>query len=107
MRRKKQPYINGAQSHRRTEIDYLTAAGGSAYSAEVKRAGDRSPVLVVCPPDLLTDDDCKSIRRWKWHLLALMDFDGRPGLDAHLRFTDVSSVVRSECDTAVGRLRDE
>ena len=39
MRRKKQPYINGAQSHRRTEIDYLTAAGGSAYSAEVKRAG--------------------------------------------------------------------
>ena len=70
-------------------------------------AGDRSPVLVVCPPDLLTDDDCKSIRRWKWHLLALMDFDGRPGLDAHLRFTDVSSVVRSECDTAVGRLRNK
>ena len=56
------------------------------FTFAVEAAGDRAPILVVCPPEALTDDDCSSIRRWKWHLPMLMDFEGRPGLDAHLLF---------------------
>ena len=35
-------------------------------------------VLVVQPAERLTADDCAAIRRWKWHLLMLMDY--RPPL---------------------------
>jgi hypothetical protein len=30
--------------------------------------------LVVEPGDLLTEDECRLIRRWKLHLLALIDY---------------------------------
>ena len=58
---------------------------GLTFTAE---AGDHTPILVVSPPEALTDEDCAFIRRWKWHLLMLMDFEGRPGLDAHLLISD-------------------
>ena len=61
---------------------YLGLRGsGFTFTAE---AGDHAPVLAVTPPEALTDEDCAAIRRWKWHLLMLMGFDGQPGLDAHL-----------------------
>ena len=44
--------------------------------------------LLVQPADRLTRQDCAALRRWKAHLLALIDYCGRPGLDAHL-FSDV------------------
>jgi RNase P/RNase MRP subunit p29 len=31
-------------------------------------------VLVVQPHDRLTRYDCSRIRRWKWHLLSLLDY---------------------------------
>lgn len=40
--------------------------------------------LVVQPSVRLTPEDRDAIRRWKWHLLALLDYCQRPGLDAHL-----------------------
>jgi hypothetical protein len=30
--------------------------------------------LVVRPCERLTREDCRRIRRWKWHLLALLDY---------------------------------
>lgn len=30
--------------------------------------------LLVSPSDLLTDEDCVQLRRWKWHLLMLMRY---------------------------------
>ena len=63
---------------------YITLRGrGLTFTSE---AGDHTPVLVVSPPEALTDEDCADIRRWKWHLLMLMEFDGR--LDAQVLFTD-------------------
>ncbi len=76
---------------------YLDLRGsGFTFTAE---AGDGAPVLVVSPPEALTDEDCAGIRRWKWHLLMLMDFDGQPGLDAHLLCSDDARRT-----TAAGRL---
>ena len=46
--------------------------------------------LVVQPASQLTADDCRRIRHWKHHLLMLLEFCERPGLDAHL-FTDRSA----------------
>ena len=43
--------------------------------------------LVVAPPASLTRDDCAAIRQWKRHLVSLMEYSQRRGLDAHL-FTD-------------------
>ncbi|HXG70037.1 MAG TPA: hypothetical protein VNJ04_05415 [Gemmatimonadaceae bacterium] len=43
--------------------------------------------LIVQPPARLTTADCTAIRRWKWHLLGLLDYCQRPDNDAHL-FTD-------------------
>jgi hypothetical protein len=37
----------------------------------IGRDGD---VLVIRPPHLLTGDDCSAIRRWKPHLLALIEY---------------------------------
>lgn len=51
----------------------------------VSREG--ATTLLVRPPDRLTHEDCASIRRWKWHLLMLLDYCTRSDLDAHL-FTD-------------------
>ncbi|HXG90008.1 MAG TPA: hypothetical protein VNJ02_16900 [Vicinamibacterales bacterium] len=48
----------------------------------VSREGDR--VLVVEPHQRLTPEDLASIRRWKWHLLILIDYCNQPHLDAHL-----------------------
>ena len=31
--------------------------------------------LLVQPPGQLTADDCASIRRWRWHLLALVAYE--------------------------------
>lgn len=64
---------------------YITLRGrGLTFTSE---AGYHTPVLVVSPPEALTDEDCGDIRRWKWHLLVLMDFDARSDLDPRL-FTD-------------------
>jgi hypothetical protein len=38
----------------------------------LSREGEET--LVVHPPERLTEEDCRSIRRWKWHLLALLDY---------------------------------
>ena len=43
--------------------------------------------LIVSPPAALTPADCSAIRRWKWHLVALLAWCATPGLDAHL-FSD-------------------
>ena len=43
-------------------------------------ADDR--VLVVEPAERLTPADCAACRRWKWHLLALIDYDGRTDFGA-------------------------
>jgi hypothetical protein len=50
----------------------------------VTRDGD---TLIVRPPDRLTRQDVARIKRWKFHLLLLLDYVARPDLDAHL-FTD-------------------
>jgi len=35
---------------------------------------DGPDTLIVEPHQLLSIDDCSGIRRWKWHLLALVDY---------------------------------
>ena len=37
----------------------------------LSRDGD---VLLVAPAEQLTDDDRARIRRWKWHLIAMLDY---------------------------------
>jgi hypothetical protein len=51
----------------------------------VRREGDSG--LVVGPSCRLTDEDRVAIRRWKTHLLMLVNYCQRPDLDAHL-FSD-------------------
>lgn len=43
-----------------------------ARGLHVDRDGDD---LTVSPGDQLTDTDCREIRRWKVHLLALVDYE--------------------------------
>jgi len=64
---------------------YVMLAGGLAVPIEpylllldlegrgfqVTQDGD---VLVVCPGTQLTDADCAAVRRWKLHLLALVNY---------------------------------
>jgi hypothetical protein len=38
--------------------------------------------LVVEPHDRLTSDDCRAIRRWKWHILALLEYQAPEVADA-------------------------
>ncbi len=40
--------------------------------------------LRIVPVDRLTPADCMAIRTWKRHLLNLIAYCQRPGLDAHL-----------------------
>ena len=54
------------------------------------REGDT--VLVVMPPERLTPEDRSAIRRWKWHLLMLLDYCGKPNVDRHL-FTDRAHTI--------------
>jgi hypothetical protein len=61
---------------------YLLLLDLEARGFAVVRDGD---TLIVRPPNRLTREDCASIRRWKWHLLMLLDYDARPHLDAHHR----------------------
>ena len=51
---------------------------------------DAGDVLVVRPADRLTTEDVARIRRWKWHLLLLLDYGARPDLDAHVQSDDVA-----------------
>jgi hypothetical protein len=65
--------------------DFVTLKGGLIVPAQscllafeledrgfkLSRDGD---VLVVQPHERLTRDDCSRIRRWKLHLLALLDY---------------------------------
>jgi hypothetical protein len=55
---------------------------------ELERRGLRlsrdGAVLVVTPASTLTEADCVRIRRWKLHLLMLMDYCARTDVDAHL-----------------------
>ena len=65
--------------------DFVTLRGGLVVPAQscllafeledrgftLSRNGD---VLVVQPHERLTRDDCSRIRRWKLHLLALLDY---------------------------------
>jgi hypothetical protein len=44
----------------------------------VQLVADDSEVLFVGPLDRLTDDDHRDLRRWKWHLLALLDSARQP-----------------------------
>jgi hypothetical protein len=46
--------------------------GLEARGFSVRRDGD---ALVVQPYHQLTRDDCAAIRRWKAHLLALVDYE--------------------------------
>lgn len=57
----------------------------------VSRDGD---TFVVGPAAQLTPEDCAAIRRWKHHLLMLLDYCARPDLDKHL-FTDAATSPRS------------
>jgi hypothetical protein len=70
---------------RASEPRYVLLDGGLAVPVEplelllelesrgchLTRDGDG---LIVEPRRLLTDDDCRAIRRWKPHLLALVDY---------------------------------
>ena len=38
--------------------------------------------LKVSPPERLTPPDRDAITRWKWHLLMLLDYEGRTDFDA-------------------------
>lgn len=60
---------------------YVLILALEARGFTVSRDGD---TLVVEPPDRLTDEDCGVIRQWKHHLLLLLDYCARTGLDAHL-----------------------
>jgi hypothetical protein len=48
-------------------------------------------MLMVHPPERLTREDCTRIRRWKWHLLMLIDYCARPDRDAHLFRDDTAT----------------
>ena len=50
----------------------------------IRREGD---TLVVRPAERLTRADCTGLRRWKWHVLMLLEYAERTDLDAHL-FSD-------------------
>ncbi len=45
---------------------------------------ENTTVLVVTPPERLTDADCIAIRRWKAHLLMLIAYGQRDDIAAHL-----------------------
>lgn len=70
---------------------YVLILGLESRGFAVSRDGD---TLIVDPPERLTDEDCVVIRRWKWHLLLLLDYCARPDNDAHL-FTDAPVISRS------------
>jgi hypothetical protein len=65
---------------------YIMLAGGLALpvqavqlALELEERGfqmsrEGAYTLVVKPHEYLTDNDCLRIRRWKWHLLALLDY---------------------------------
>ena len=69
---------------------YVLLAGGLALpieplelALELESRGfsfgqDGEGMLVVRAHECLTDDDRRRIRRWKWHLLALVDYQA-PG----------------------------
>lgn len=41
--------------------------------------------LKVTPPEHLAPADQAAIARWKWHLLMLVDYEGRTNFDALVR----------------------
>jgi hypothetical protein len=43
-----------------------------------------SDSISIAPRALLADADRTALRRWKWHLLLLIDYCAQPGWDAHL-----------------------
>jgi hypothetical protein len=45
---------------------------------ELRRDGEDT--LVIQPHQQLTTDDCRQIRRWKRHLLALLDYLESPAV---------------------------
>jgi hypothetical protein len=53
---------------------------GRGFSLEAKDGA-----LIVQPSSRLTDDDRAAIRRWRLHLLAIMQYVQRNDIDAHLR----------------------
>lgn len=62
---------------------------GFAMTAE-----DAGKVLVVRPPEKLTTADVARLKRWRWHLLLILDYFARPHFDAHLyRDTPAPSVT--------------
>jgi hypothetical protein len=69
-----------------SERQFVTLAGGLVLPVEpcvlaldleargfhmTREAGD---VLSVQPYQRLTREDCAALRRWKWHVLALLDY---------------------------------
>lgn len=50
---------------------FLLALELEARGFTVRRDGD---ALIVQPHDQLTADDCRRIRRWKPHLIALLEY---------------------------------
>lgn len=63
---------------------YLLLLDFEGRGITIHRSGD---CLTVGPSDRLTDADRATIRAYKPHLLALLDYCQRPDLDAHL-FSD-------------------
>lgn len=69
-----------------SSADYVLLKGGLSLPLEplllgldLERRGfqlrrEGSDTLVVTPPEQLTADDCTRIRRWKAHLLAILDY---------------------------------
>lgn len=57
---------------------------------------EQDTVLVVQPPGQLTPEDCASIKRWKWHLLGLLDYCTHPNPDAYLFRDDTPSATTAD-----------
>ena len=58
--------------------------GERGFTLTTEAAGK---VLVVQPPEKLTAADVTRLKRWRWHLLMMLDYFARPDFDAHL-FSD-------------------
>lgn len=54
---------------------------GFTLRAEVEN--DRT-LLVVTPPEHLRREDDARLRRWRWHLLLMLDHFSKPDFDSHL-----------------------
>ena len=55
--------------------------GERGFTMTTEAAGK---VLVVQPPEKLTGADVTRLKRWRWHLLMMLDYFAKPEFDAHL-----------------------